>query len=328
MRIFITGASGFIGGRLAHRLVADGHTVRALVRSPEKATDLIHPNIEVIKGDLANLEALRKGMEGCQQAYHLAAYAKVYAKDPSIFYDINVQGTLNVMDVALEQGVERIVVTSTGGTLGPSRQGKEKITEENFPTTYFNDYEKTKAESEDKVREYARKGQHVVLVNPTRLYGPGELSESNIGTRMVKQYINGKWRFLPGNGHKIGSYVYVEDVVEGHLLAMEHGRAGERYILGGENASYREFFEVVREISGKRYRLFIMPVFMLMIFAQLQAMKGWFGGRPVITKSWVRRFLHHWVISTDKAEKELGYKPTSLKDGMRITIEWLNTLKE
>ena len=241
MNIFITGSTGYVGNNLAKKLASEGNTIHALCRNTN--TDVLqHPNIKIFKGDITDVPSMREAMQGCEQVYHLAAYARVWAKDPSTFYKLNVESTKNVFDVAREKGINKIVFTSTGGTLGPSGSRPVKEEDERIGEP-FTIYEATKTQAENLAREYCCKyGMHIVTVNPPRIYGPGVITESNAVTRLVKLYMAGKWKIMPGDGRRTGSYVYIDDVVKGHILAMQHGKAGERYNLGGDNASYIRFF--------------------------------------------------------------------------------------
>ena len=323
-RIFITGSTGFIGQKLATKLADEGNQVVALIRSRAKAKDLQHDRISFVEGDLFAEKALQEGMEGCDEVYHLAAFASVWAKDDT-FKRVNIDGTLNVLDAAKAQGVRKTVVTSTAGVIGPAIDGP---VHEETPrqVDFFTDYESTKYESELKIKEYVAEGQHVVIVNPTRVYGPGPLNVSNSVTKLVKQYIEGKWKFMPGDGMSTGNYVYVEDVINGHVLAMTHGRAGERYLLGGDDATYHELFDTIAEIGGKKYKLYKMPLGAMLTFGKLQLfMAESFGRQPMITPGWVRKYLYKWSVSSEKARKELGYETTSLKDGIQQTVDWLKT---
>jgi len=251
MNVLVTGAAGFIGENLVFRLAESGAVVHAFCYTPEEARRLVHPKIKTFLGDVLDKERIGIAMAGCQQVYHLAAFAKVWVKDIRVIHDVNVTGTLNVLDKAKELGVDRVVVTSSAGVIGPSR--KQQVTEDSEPWIgYSTEYERAKAIMEEKTGEYAREGLNVVIVNPTRVYGPGLLSESNAVTRIVIKYMCGKWHFIPGDGKKIGNYAFIDDVVNGYVSAMEKGRSGERYILGGENRSYNELFESIRNISGKR----------------------------------------------------------------------------
>ena len=164
----------------------------------------------------------------------------------------------------------------------------------------------------------------VVIVNPTRVYGPGFLSESNGVTKMIKQYIEGKWRLIPGNGESLGNYVFVEDVVTGHLLAMEKGIPGERYLLGGENISYNQLFQNIREQSGVHKRLFKIPLpIMLMAAAFMMGVSFITGRPPLIVPNLTRKFNHNWIVASDKAIQNLGYDPMGTREGTQKTVNWI-----
>ncbi|MHA7099208.1 farnesol dehydrogenase [Roseivirga pacifica] len=321
-KIFITGSTGFIGRKLAMKLAQEDNRVVALIRSKQKAKDLQHDNISFVEGDLFSTDAIAEGMEGCDEVYHLAAFASVWAKDDT-FHRVNILGTENILDIAQKQGVGKCVVTSTAGVIGPAIDGPVN---EDTPrqVDFFTDYESTKYESELKIKERVRNGQHVVIVNPTRVYGPGPLNVSNSVTKLVKQYIEGKWKFMPGDGMSTGNYVFVDDVINGHILAMANGRAGERYLLGGEDATYHELFDTIAVIGGQKHKLYKMPLGVMLTFGKLQLfMAERFGRQPMITPGWVRKYLYKWSVSSAKAETELGYKITSLNDGIQQTVNWL-----
>lgn len=325
MTYFITGATGYIGERLVLKLAGDGQMIHALIRSPERARNLYHPNIQLFEGDILDASSIEKAMIGCDFAFHLAAYAKVWSKDKDLPYRINVQGTANIFEMALKHKLRRVVFTSTGGTLEPS-DGVRATTEDTpRKVDYFNEYELTKAKAEKLALDFVAKGLDVVIVNPTRVYGPGLISESNAVTKIIQQFNNGRWRVIPGDGSKIGNYVFVDDVVLGHLLAMQKGRNGERYIIGGENISYDEFFTKLKAITGRNQRLFHIP-YRIIFFAG--SAQFWFaqftGNAPLITPQWIRKYLHHWAVSVEKAEKELGFEVTTLDEGLWKTVDWLN----
>jgi nucleoside-diphosphate-sugar epimerase len=324
MNIFISGATGFIGKKLALRLAGEGHLVHALFRNPEKAKDLDHPNIKLFKGDINDEESLKNAIKSCEQVYHVAAFTEVWAKNKETIYDLNVKATETILKIARAEGVKKLVFTSTAGVLGPSVNG---IVDENTYRTldYFIEYEQTKAIAEERVKEYAKSGPECVIVNPTRVYGPGVLSKSNSVTVMIKSFAEGKWRIIPGNGRSIGNYVFVDDVVDGHILAMEKGISGQRYILGGDNISYLDFFQILRELTGKKHRLFKLPLFIMLSAAKLMMFFTWiFSTKPMITPALVRKFNYNWNVSSAKAERELGYGPVSFKKGAEKTLEWIN----
>jgi nucleoside-diphosphate-sugar epimerase len=248
-KVFVSGATGFIGIQLVKRLIDSGNKVHALYRSEAKADLIRIEGVTLFKGDIMDKQCLSRAMKGCSQAYHVAAYAAVWSKDPALFFRFNVDGTLNVLEAARLTGIDRIVVTSTAGILGPSE--KEPVNENSpAPSLFFTLYEDSKYKMEQELKIFNNSTPEVVIVNPTRVYGPGFLSKSNGMSLMIKKYIAGSWRFIPGDGKRMGNYVYVEDVVSGHLLAMEKGTPGERYVLGGEDISYNQLFDFVRISSG------------------------------------------------------------------------------
>jgi len=336
--IFVTGATGFIGTRLVQALVQRGEGVRALSRrerlEPPPGTDgpspLEHELVELARGDITDRDSLVRGMGGCRRVFHLAAYAKVWARDPGTYASINIEGMRNVFAAARQHDLERVVLTSTVRTLGPRPRGV--VGDEEMPRAterYLTEYEETKTIAEAEALQKAADGFPVVIVNPTRVYGPGHMTEGNSVARLIDDYDRGRVPILPNRGVNVGNYVMVDDVVEGHLLAMEKGRVGERYILGGENASLKEFFRTIDRVSGKRH--FQLPLLRMapLIFAWCQKKRAeWFGVYPSITPGWVRTFFVDWAYRSDKAIRELGYAPMSLEEGIRITYEWLQRLRK
>lgn len=327
MKVFVSGATGFIGIQLVKRLVKEGHEVHALFRSEFKANLIRHPGVKLCKGDILDHESLDHAMAGCEEAYHTAAFAGVWAKDPELVFRLNVDGAINVIEAAGRQGVRRVVLTSTAGILGPS--ANEAVHESSpAPESFFTDYEASKFQLEKQLLGRTDTDPEVVIVNPTRVYGPGYLSESNGVTKMIKQYVEGKWRLIPGKGNSSGNYVFVEDVVTGHLLAMLKGRPGERYVLGGENISYNQLFEFVREASGVRKKLFKIPLWIMLAAAGV--MKGFSkisGLPPLIVPNLVRKFNHNWIVSSEKAIRELGYQPINALTGIQLTVKWIKNSK-
>lgn len=325
-KIFITGATGFIGQELTKRLAGEEHQVRALYRSKAKATSLLHNNIELVKGDLLDTAAIRKGLQDCEEVYHLAAYAAMWSPDPKVFERLNLEVTRQLLEAAKNAGVRKVVVTSTAGVIGPS---DEQAVDESTPrkVDFFSEYERTKWLAEEFISEWESGSTQVVIVNPTRVYGPGLLSVSNGVTRMIDLYIRGKFRVLPGKGNRIGNYTFIEDVVEGHIRAMDKGRHRERYLLGGHNISYTDFFSVLSEVTGRRYRQVPLPPHLLTAVSQLMLWRAtYLGIPPMITPRWADRFNNYdWAVSSQKAVQELEYKITPLQEGLKRTTEWLET---
>jgi nucleoside-diphosphate-sugar epimerase len=339
-KIFVTGATGFIGTRLIQALVERRLRIRALSRrdcvEPLPGSDrslpgpLEHELVELVRGDVLDRVSLVRGMEGCTCVFHLAAYAKNWAANPRTYYRMNVEGMLNVFNAARQLGVNRVVWTSSIVTFGPTPPGV--VGDEAMPRitpAYLTEYEESKAIAEQEALRQAAGGFPVVIVNPTRVYGPGHLTEGNALARLIDNYDRGRLPVLLNRGVNVANYVFVDDVVQGHLLAMQRGRLGERYILGGENITLKDFFRAIDRVSGKTH--FQIPVLHItpLVFAWLQKKRAeWFGVYPTITPGWVRTFVVDAAYRSDKAIGELGYRPTPLEEGLRVTYEWLQRLRK
>ena len=324
---FVTGATGFVGSRLVAELARRGDAVRALVRPSSSRISLADDRITTVVGDLGDRGSLCAGMEGCSGVFHLAAYARNWARDPTTFFDLNVGGTRNVLAAARAAGVARVVLTSTIVTFGPTPPGI--VCDEGVPRStprFFTEYEESKTAAEREALRMASEGVPVVVVNPTRVYGPDKLTEANSVTIMIDLYDRGRFPVLLAGGVNVANYALVDDVVRGHILAMEKGRIGERYILGGENVSLSRLFDLVDEVTGKRHRRLNLPAWLAMAYSFLEKRKAeWLGLYPRVTPGWVETFLRDWAYSTAKAERELGYTVTPLKEGIRLTCEWLHS---
>lgn len=326
MKIFITGASGFIGSRLAFRLAADKNEVTVLLRDPTMTNMFTDNGINVTPGDIFNIEQLNAGMRNCDWVFHLAAYTKPFSKDPELPFRTNVTGTINVFDAAKKQSVKKVIITSTAGTLGYSVNGLPVDEETNENPVYHTDYERTKAISEKAAIEYYSKVLDIIIVNPTRVYGPGKLTLSNSVTRIIKLYGSGLWRIIPADGNAIGNYVYIDDIVNGHILAAMNGKSGEKYILGGENLSYNEFFRILGEVYGHKRNLLNLSKPCLKRIIRIAGFYSKVTGKPSgITDEWIERYLENWILSSNKAQRDLNYKITSFKDGVEKTIMWLGS---
>jgi farnesol dehydrogenase len=321
----LTGANGFIGSRLAEQLSSEGHTVKCLVRDPDRFRALNNlAGVTPVIGDLGSSAILETAASGCDTVFHLAAFAKPWSRDKTLPYRVNVTGTENLLKASAMAGVKRFVFTSSAAVIGPS-PGVEPI-DEDYPRTvpFFNEYEETKAEAEVLVRSYSNDGMECVIVNPTRVYGPGPVNESNAVTKMISMYARGRWRIIPGDGTCVGNYVLVDDVVRGHILAAFKGKPGHRYLLSGENLTFDQFFETLASLTGRRRKLLKVPVSLMTAGARLMELQAPLTGvAPLITASWVRKYLNHWSVSNHKAMEDLGYKPSSLSDGVKITLKWL-----
>ncbi len=325
MKIFITGSTGFIGGRLASKLAGEGHEVHALVREGSATDQLRHRNIQLITGDLQDTGALGRGMRGCQQVYHCAAYAKLWAKDRNQFYKINLEGTNNILEQAARHNIRKIVYTSSTAVLGQSANHRPLTEKDPRIQPFQDDYDLSKQLAEQQVRAYAKKGLCAVIVNPSRVYGPGSFSHSNVICRMLFTALQGHRIFVPKSGNCLANYAFIDDVVRGHMLAMHHGGSGQRYILGGENISYNEFLETVTRFTGK-LSITKLPLSFMKICGIFQLLKATLTGSfPAYTPNILDRYFIDSTFCCDKAINELGYQVTPFAQGIEKTIKYLKT---
>lgn len=321
MKVLLTGGTGFLGKNVARALAAGGHSLRVLARETSQLCGLPEA-AEVVRGDVTDAASLRRAAEGCGAVLHMAALVKMWVSDRSRFEDVNLGGLRNALDAARGAGA-RLVYTSSFIAVGPT--GSEPADESRVhPGSGFrNDYERTKAMADAVAREAAASGRDVVMLYPGVVYGPGDLTDGNLVVKMVADHLGGRFPGIIGPGDRLWSYSFVEDVAGGHVLALEKGRSGERYFLCGENVSMNALFETLREVAGTPpprhlpYALAAGLGYALFAWAELT------GRDPLLTHEVVDVFREHWAYSSAKAERELGYRPTPLREGLRRTVEWL-----
>jgi NAD+-dependent farnesol dehydrogenase len=322
LKVLLTGATGFLGKNVARQLEARGHSLRILAR-PTSDLRSLPADAEVARGDVTRAESVREAAKGCHAVLHMAALVKNWAPDRTRFDAANVGGFRNALAAA--QGVgARLVYTSSFMAVGPA--GPEPVDESHVHAglRYCNDYERTKALADRAAREAAAAGGDVVMLYPGVVYGPGELTDGNLVVQMIADHLNGRLPGVIGPGDRLWSYSFVEDVALGHVLALEKGRAGERYFLCGENATLLDLFAAVRQAAGVAPpRLHIPYPVASLLGRLLWAWADLTGHPPLLTHGVVDVFRRHWAYSSAKAERELGYRPTPLAEGVRRTVEWL-----
>jgi farnesol dehydrogenase len=321
VKVFLTGATGFLGKTVARLLHAGGHHLRALARPGSNVRGL-PPDTELVPGDVTDAASLEAGAAGCDAVLHMAAMVKMWTPDRSVFDAVNVGGIRNVLAAARSAGA-RTVYTSSFMAIGPT--GEAPVDESRLhPGGYCNDYERTKALADAVAREAAAAGQDVVLLYPGVVYGPGDLTDGNLVVKMVADHLAGRFPALVGPGDRIWSYSFVEDVAAGHLAALERGQAGRRYFLCGENATMNTFFQALERVSGRRPPRPHLPYALASLTGR--AMWTWAeltGLSPQLTHEVVEVFRRHWSYSSARAESELGYRCRPLEDGLRETVAWL-----
>jgi nucleoside-diphosphate-sugar epimerase len=325
MKVLVTGATGFIGRQLTLKLAKQGYDVKALCRDTDHPYLIRHKNIEPVKGNILNTGSLLQAMHGCEQVYHTAAMAKMWCRNEGDFQETNVTGTRNVLDIAGCKGVQKVVYTSTCGVWGPTL--KYPLTENEPRITGFPiAYERTKYLAELEVQQFVKQGMHVITVNPSRVFGEGPVTDSNTVSKMVFGYLNGNWRIIPGTGQQVANYAYLDDVVNGHIAAMERGVTGNRYILGGEDISFNAFFSILQQVSGTKRNMLRIPQRAIKFYSRVEWLKTKLTGiPPVFLPEFADRLKYDQKYSSQKAINQLGYTITPFNEGMQRTVNYLKT---
>ena len=318
MRAFVTGATGFIGGHLARKLRERGDDVVALVRSPAKAARVRELGCEIVEGDLSDEGAIRKGLDGCDAAFHVAAMYEVgipASRCPEM-HDANVDGTRRVIDTAVEAGVQRIVYVSTVGVFGDTKGRIVDETYEREPTGYMSCYEETKFLAHELAKERIGKGAPVVIVQPGGVYGPGDPSVIGTLIGLVRRF-GLPFLVFPDAGF---NFVHVEDVAEGIILAHDKGQVGESYILGGEIVTMRDALERICRISGKRVPKRVLPGSLMRLSIPFGPVIGKLTGLPPNMRELLENANATFYATDAKARRELGYAPRDVEAGLTETL--------
>ncbi len=324
--IFVTGGTGYIGDLLIGALLNKGHKVKALYRDERKITRR-HEHLIWVRGALDNSNDI-PDLNGCAAVCHLAAYARPWAADAQTYYQVNHMATTRLAHMAKSAGVGRFLFMSTAGVFGPSLDGLPRSEDLPKNVEHYTDYEKSKALAEKDLFAMSNDCFEVVIVNPSRVYGPGLLSESNAVTQLAHLYAQGKFRFMPGRGRSIGNYVYVDDVVAGTVSALEKGQAGHQYILGGQNVDYRQLFDLMALAGGRKYKVWPMPLSVLLAASWAMTWLANITGKPpLITPPFVKKYAYNWPLSIEKTRLHLHYQPIDLLSGLKRTYDWLQTQK-
>jgi nucleoside-diphosphate-sugar epimerase len=318
MNVLVTGATGLIGNALAHKLVARGNRVRALVREPERARRLLPSEVELVSGDITAPESLPAAMRGIDRLFHTAGMPEQWQRDEAIFDRVNRQGTVNVLEAALAAGVKRVVYTSTMDVFAAPRGGR--LVETNLdahpkPTAY----ERSKQAAEREAEAIRQRGLDVVYVNPSAVYGP---SPVHVGLNsMFLQVLNRQAPALPPGGVSVA---YVEGVTDVHLAAAERGGSGERYLVSDTHVSTRELAtEIVRAAGGGSVPP-IAPAAVMKLLATVSApLARTFRFTPLIAPGQLSFLLWDAHVDASKAQRELGFQPTPLAEGVARTVAFL-----
>jgi len=322
MKTFVTGANGHVGANLVRELLARGVEVKALVRPGSDPKPLDGLDVEVAAGDVRDRASIERGMAGCDRAYHVAAFVSLRTGDQQEIFDVNVTGTKNVLAAAAKANLQRTVFCSSFGAVGENPDGgPSDETHTVNPAQTHLDYELSKAIAEIEVLRAVTRGQDAVIVNPCGIVGPYDYRPSSVGktildfaNRRMPAYVAGQFEF-----------VAVRDVVQGHILAMEKGRSGERYILSGGLHTLDQILDHLHVVTGAPKPRIKMPIKLMMPIATVSSfvMRNFFPDVPPrFTPGTIKLLNGGKHADASKARRELGFAPTSVLDAFTETVEW------
>src|SRR4026207_2375457 len=321
MKALVTGATGFVGGAVARALVRAGVDVRVLARSRSDTQNLSGLPVERVEGDLLNPASLQKALSGCQQLSPVAAYYALWAKDPAIFYDINVTGTRNVLAAARLAGIQRTVYCSTIGAVGlPANGGLGTEVTPVSLDQMAGHYKRSKYLAEQEVLKFATEGLPVVIVNPSAPVGAGDVKPTPTG-QVIVDFMKGRMPAYIETGMNI---VDVDDVAAGHLLAMEKGRQGERYILGCKNLMLKDVFDILSALTGVKAPSLRLPRSAVLPLAYVNQWIGPLKRHPTrIPLEGVKMAKYKMHYDCSKAVRELGIPHTPPEVALEKAVRWV-----
>lgn len=320
MTTLVTGATGFVGSHVARQLVTAGHSVRVLVRRSSDCRMIEGLSVERAEGDLRDSASLDRALHGVRRVFHVAADYRFWTPVVDEIYQNNVEGTRHLLEASGRAGVEKFVYTSTVATIAVHREGA--LPNEETQATLdemIGHYKRSKFLAEQEAMKAAAAGVAVVIVNPTAPVGPGDWKPTPTG-RIILDFVNGRMPAYVDTGLNVAA---VEDVAAGHLLAAEKGRVGERYILGGCNMTLKQILDALSSITGRPAPRMRLPHAVALAAGYADE---WFsrltGREPQIPVDGVKMSRHRMFVASDKAERELGYKPSSVEDALVRAVQW------
>lgn len=324
MKALVTGASGFVGAAVARALLARGDRVRVLLRPAADRRNLTGLDVESVAGDLTDTDSLARAVAGQEAVFHVAADYRLWVPNPRAMYRANVRGTRNLLLAARDAGVARLVYTSSVATLGHAASG-QAVDESRQARLeeMIGPYKRSKFLAEQWVRDFARgpatADMTVVIVNPSTPVGPGDIKPTPTG-QMVRDAAAGRMPAYLDSGLNI---VHVDDVAAGHVAALEQGRAGERYILGGENLSLEDIFGRIAALShGRPPRWRLQPGWVMPVATLAEMVARITGATPRVTRDAVKMARQPMYFSSARARRELGYQPRPADIALADAVQW------
>ena len=324
MKVLVTGATGYLGSHVAARLASAGHHVLALARPGREGS--VPAGCRPVVGDVLDPASLDRALDGCEALVHMAALVKMWVRDRREFDRVNVEGLGVALRAAERSGVRRILYTSTIGALGPTGPEPRDETSERTEFRFRTDYERTKWVAELLARERSANGLPVITLYPGVVYGTGAPTQGNLLDPIFRDHLAGRLKARLGRAPSRICYALADDVAEGHRLALDRGKPGRGYILGGENVSQDELFALLHELTGVQLPRVAIPFWAATAAGRAMRAWAWLTGRPpAITDGAIATFRFHWAYSSDRAIRELGYQVTPLREGLRRTLEALRS---
>ena len=321
MRAFVTGATGFLGSHVARVLAEQGAELRLLVRPTSNLKNLEGLKAETATGDLREVASLEKAISGCNAVFHVAADYRLWVRDPNEMYRSNVAGTRALLEAARKNGVQRVVYTSSVATVGFTSDGRPA--DEDSPVSLsdmIGHYKRSKFMAEQVALEAGRGGMHVVTVNPTTPIGEQDVKPTPTG-RIVVDFLKRKFPAYVETGLNL---VDVRECAQGHVAALEKGKSGERYILGGEDLTLKQILDKLGQVTGLPSPKVKLPYFVAFAAGVVdEAVTGLLLRRePRATVDTVRMGKKKMFASSAKAQRELGWKIVPIDGALRRAVEW------
>lgn len=323
MKAFVTGATGFIGASIVRELLKDGCEVRVLARPGSDRRNLEGLDLEICEGDLSDHDLLVRGLSGCQMLFHAAADYRLWTRTPASMYEVNVGGTRTVLGAALAAGVEKVVYTSSVGTLGNPGDGTPgtERTQVGFEDM-VGDYKKSKFLAERAAEEFLAKGLPLVIVNPSTPVGPRDIKPTPTG-KIIVDFLNRKMPAYLDTGLNL---IDVEDCARGHILAAQKGKVGEKYILGNRNLTLADIFGMLAEITGLKAPRVKLPYHPILWAAHVnQALSAVTGKEPLIPLAGVQMAAKFMFFDSGKAIAELGLPQTPVQESLERAVSWFRS---
>ncbi|MCM0591153.1 MAG: hopanoid-associated sugar epimerase [Gloeotrichia echinulata IR180] len=319
MQAFVTGGTGFIGAHLVRLLLQEGYTVKALVRPSSNLENLRGLEVEIVSGDL-NDPNLWKQMLGCQYLFHVAAHYSLWQTDRELLYRHNVEGTRNVLDAAQKAEIERSVYTSSVAAIGVGESGKVVDETHQSPLNKLvGDYKKSKFLAEQAAMQAAAAGQQIVVVNPSSPIGPLDIKPTPTGD-IILRFLRRQMPFYMDTGL---NFIDVRDVVRGHLLALQRGKSGDRYILGYQNLPLKELLEQLAHLTGIKAPQQAVPAWLPLSVAWVdEKILAPLGKLPSVPLDGVRMAQQPMYYDASKAVRELGLPQSSLTTALKDAVDW------